>query len=154
MRSRIKAILWCALLPSAAVAQAPSFDADHVYYVDHPVALAPGLILSIFGNNLGPARGCAAYHDEKGIYPKELCDTQVLVGGVPSELLWVQASQINFRVPRETPATGMADLTVVYQARSSKAVAMRLGFESPTIALESRPGGHARLAQNQHAVRS
>ena len=140
MRLRIKAIpaiLWCALLPAGAVAQEPSFDADHVYYVDHPVPLAPGLILSIFGSNLGPSHGCEGYHDEKGIYPRELCDTQVLVGGVTSELLWAQAGQINFRVPRQTPAQGSADLAVVYQGRTSKTVAMPLGFESPTIALEN-----------------
>jgi len=138
MRLRIKAIpaiLWCALLP--VLAQEPSFDADHVYYVDHPVSLAPGLILSIFGNNLGPSHGCATYHDEKGIYPRELCDTQVLVGGVSSELLWAQSGQINFRVPRETPEYGTAAMAVVYQGRTSKAVAMPLGFESPTIAIES-----------------
>jgi hypothetical protein len=132
--------IYVALFTSVAFGQSegdPNFDADHVDYVDHPVPLAPGLILSIFGDHLGPSRGCESYHDAQGIYPKELCDAQVLVGGVPSELLWVQAGQINFRVPRETQAKGAADLTVIYQGRRSKAVAMPIGFESPTIALES-----------------
>jgi hypothetical protein len=141
MRLRIEALLGleailCALLPAAALAQAPSFQAEHVYYVDHPVPLAPGLIFSIFGNDLGPGTGCVSDHDEKGIYPKALCQTQVLVGGVAAELLWVQAGQINFRVPQQTPVQGTADMVVVYQSRSSKPVAMPLGIESPTLSLE------------------
>ncbi|MGB6944632.1 MAG: hypothetical protein WBE37_19705 [Bryobacteraceae bacterium] len=116
---------------------APSFEAKRVLFVDHPVPLAPGLVLSIFGNDLGPGTGCHTDHDEKGTYPKELCDTRVLVGGIPSELLWVQAGQINFKVPQETPIQGTADLAVVYQGRSSKPVTMPLGIENPTLSLES-----------------
>jgi hypothetical protein len=136
MRLRID-VLVCALLPAVALAQAPSFQAEHVYYVDHPVPLAPGLIFSIFGDNLGPSTGCATDHDEKGVYPKTLCQTQVLVGGVAAELLWVQTGQINFRVPEQTPVQGTADMVVVYQGRSSKPVAMPLGILSPTLSLES-----------------
>ncbi len=140
----MKALLFLGIALSAALAfaqnetpAAPSFEANQVLFVDHPVPLAPGLVLSIFGNNLGPNTGCHADHDAKGIYPKELCDTRVLVGGIPSELLWVQAGQINFKVPEETPVHGTADLVVVYQGRSSKAVVMPLGIESPTLSLES-----------------
>lgn len=116
--------------------QAPSFDAQHVYYFDHPVALAPGLILTIFGNDLGPAQGCGRQHDAAGAYPKSLCEVQVLVGGVPSELLWVQSKQINFRVPGETPDRGTTDLMVVYQGRQSSAVTVPLGKEGTTISFE------------------
>jgi hypothetical protein len=140
----MKALLFFGIALGAALAlaqnempAAPSFEAKQVLFVDHPVPLAPGLVLSIFGNNLGPSSGCHADHDEKGIYPKELCETRVLVGGIPSELLWVQAGQINFTVPQETPVQGTADLVVVYRGRSSKAVAMPLGIEIPTLSLES-----------------
>jgi hypothetical protein len=121
----------------AQVEPSPSFEASRVLFVNRPVPLAPGLVLSIFGDNLGPSTGCASPHDEKGIYPKEVCQARVLVGGIPSELLWVQAGQINFKVPQETPVQGTADLVVVYQGRSSKAVAMPLGVEIATISLES-----------------
>jgi hypothetical protein len=133
---RSAVIACCALVPAISLGQAPSFDAEHVYYFDHPVALAPGLVLSIFGNDLGPSRGCQGEHDAQGIYPKSLCDTQVLVGGIPSGLLWVQASQINFQVPGETPLEGTANLAVVYRGRSSKAVVVPLGAEGTTISLE------------------
>jgi hypothetical protein len=128
------------LLASVAFAQvepAPSFEASRVLFVNRPVPLAPGLVLSIFGANLGPSAGCVGNHDEKGIYPQEICRVRVLVGGIPSELLWVQAGQINFKVPKETPTQGTADLVVVYQGQSSKAVTMPLGVEVATLSLES-----------------
>lgn len=117
-------------------ARAPSFDAEHVYFFDHPVALAPGLVLTIFGDDLGPAQGCASQHDAAGAYPKSLCDVQVMVGGIPSELLWVQAKQINFRVPGETPDRGTTDMVVVYGGRKSSAVTAPLGKEGTTISFE------------------
>jgi hypothetical protein len=128
-----------ALFAAIAYAQtepAPNFQPGHVLFVDHPVPLASGLVLSIFGNNLGPSRGCTSQHDAKGRYPVELCDTRVLVGEIAAELLWVQTGQINFKVPPETPVEGTADLVVVYQGRSSKAVAMPLRIESPTLSLD------------------
>lgn len=115
---------------------APSFDAGHVYFFDHPVPLAPGLTLTIFGNDLGPAQGCVSEHDAAGAYPKSLCDVQVLVGGVASELLWVQASQINFRVPDDTPDRGTTDMVVLYRGRKSSAVTVPLGKEGTTISFE------------------
>ena len=141
MRSRTElprsaALACCALLPAIALAQVPSFDAEHVYYFDHPVALAPGLNLTIFGNDLGPSAGCQGEHDAQGIYPKSLCNVQVLVGGIPSSLLWVQARQINFKVPEETPAQGTTVLAVVYRGLSSKGVVVPLGAEGTTISLE------------------
>jgi hypothetical protein len=133
---RSTAIACCALVPAVALAQAPTFDAEHVYFVDHPVPLKPGLNLSIYGNDLGPSRGCQGEHDAQGVYTKSLCDTQVLVRGIPSGLLWVQARQINFRVPEETPVQGTTDLVVIYGGRSSRAVVLPLGVQGTTISLE------------------
>jgi hypothetical protein len=116
---------------------APSFEARNVLFINRPVPLAPGLTLSIFGNNLGPSAGCIGEHDVNGLYPKDLCDTRVLVRGIPAGLLWVQARQINFQVPQETPIQGVADLVVVYQGRAGKAVVMPLGVETATLLLDS-----------------
>ena len=125
-----------AVFAQSQASQAPSFDAAHVYYVDRPVALAPGLFLTVFGKDLGPAQGCVSQHDAAGEYPKSLCDVQVLVGGVPAELLWVQADQINFRVPDETPDRGTTGMVVVYRGRSSSVVTVPLGKEGTTISFE------------------
>ena len=69
MNSRNAALLasLAAFTAYAQVEPAPSFRPDRVLFIDHPVRLAPGLILSIFGNNLGPPAGCVGNHDLKGI---------------------------------------------------------------------------------------
>ena len=136
MRPSVLLAIFATAVLAQSGARVPSFDAEHVYYFDHPVALAPGLILTIFGNDLGPAQGCASEHDAAGAYPKALCNVQVLVGGVPAELLWVQTKQINFRVPDETPDRGTTDLVVVYGARKSSVVTVPLGKEGTTISFE------------------
>jgi hypothetical protein len=71
------------------------------------------------------------------IYPKDLCDTQVFVGGIPAGLLYVQERQINFKVPQETPVEGTTEVRVVYKGQSSRPVKLPLGLESVTLSLES-----------------
>src|ERR1039458_8460384 len=71
------------------------------------------------------------------------CGVQVFLGAIPSGLLYVQAGQINFKVPQEAAMDGTAPLRVVYQGRGSAAVEMRLGLEPATLSLErpARVGG-------------
>ena len=159
-RARGRLFVCVALSIAVAFAQgepprAPSFRPDRVYLFDHPVPLAPDLILSIFGNDLGPSAGCVGEHDAQGIYPKALCDTQVLVGGIPSGLLYVQADQINFQVPPETPIQGTTDLKVVYQRtfQQSRRDAAGSGGRD-VVAGWSRASGNARMAEVENAVRS
>jgi hypothetical protein len=118
-----------------------------------PIQLVPGMLVSIYGADLGPQVGCIGQADPKNretpsplrpeqssvetlIYPKELCGVQVIVGDLPSGLLYVQAGQINFKVSQEAPMEGAAPARVVYQGRSSAAVEMRLGLEPATLSLE------------------
>src|ERR1039458_6539307 len=64
------------------------------------------------------------------------CGVQVFLGAIPSGLLYVQAGQINFKVPQEALMDGTAPLRVVYEGRSSAAAEMRLGLEPATLSLE------------------
>jgi uncharacterized protein (TIGR03437 family) len=126
----------------------PTFEANAVVPSSgrHPVPLAPGLLISIYGSHLGPAVGCVGQVDTKHretpspqrpkqsdvetlIYPRQLCDVQVFVGGIASGLLYVQAKQINFKVPQETPIEGTTELRVVYKGQSSRPVTLLLGLK-------------------------
>jgi len=121
---------------------------------DRPIPLAPGLHISIYGSHLGPLAGCQGYADtqhrekpsplrpkqtvgETLIYPRVLCDTQVFVGGIAADLLWVQDGQINFKVPQETPITGATEVRVVYQGQASRPVTLPLGLPSTILSLET-----------------
>jgi hypothetical protein len=154
MRTRL-AILILSVGLAEAQSGVPTFRADRVLPSggDRPVQLVPGMLVSIYGTDLGPREGCIGQADprkreepnplrpgqafvETLIYPKELCGVQVMVGEMPAGLLYVHASQINFKVPQETPMEGAAPLRVVYQGRSSAAVLIRLGLEVATLSLE------------------
>lgn len=147
------------LMLSVGIAQAqsgvPTFRADRVLPSggERPVQLVPGMLVSIYGADLGPREGCTGQADtekretpsplrpsqafvEMLIYPKELCGVQVFFGETPSGLLYVQEGQINFKVPQEAAVDGTAPLRVVYQGRSSAAVEMLLGLELATLSLE------------------
>lgn len=133
----------------------PAFEANRVLPSDgdRAVPLAPGLLISIYGSHLGPATGCEGSADPRRretpspllpdqmfvstlIYPKELCDTQVLVGGVPAGLLYVQESQINFKVPQETGVNGTAGIRVIYKGQTSKTVTLPLGLDLVALSVE------------------
>lgn len=147
------------LILSAGIARAqsgvPAFRADRVLPSngDRPAQLVPGMLVSIYGTDLGPSRSCLGQADknkretpsplwpnqslvETLIYPQELCGVQVMLGEIPTGLLYVQEGQINFKVPQESPMEGTAPLRVVYQGRSSAAVEMRLGLELARLSLE------------------
>ncbi len=107
-------------------------------------ALAPGMIVSIYGYHLGPEAGCVGTADpvlretanplrpvqaatELAVFPKRLCDVEVRVGGVAAGLLYVQAMQINFQVPQEVGVTGATEVSVAYRGQSGIAARVRLG---------------------------
>lgn len=59
-----------------------------------------------------------------------------MIGDRPAGLLYVSSTQINFKVPLNTPEADRADLRVVYQGQSSAPLAIEAGFEKTTVALE------------------
>jgi hypothetical protein len=152
--------IWAALLPVAlALAQGPDFRADRVLPSggDHPVPLAPGMLMSIYGERLGPATSCTANADphrmetpnparpdqsfaERLIFPAELCGVQVFVAGLPAGLLYVSETQINFKVPQPVSVAGTAELRVVYQNLSAS-VTLPAGLETTSL----RVDGEARV---------
>ena len=130
----------------------PAFRPDRVIpsFGDTPLMLAPGMLVSIHGSDLGPAEGCRGYGDQRHwetlpadnpfgvwerivLYPTLLCDVRVTVGDIPAGLLWVQAGQINFEVPKEVPFGGSANLRVTYAGVASDPAPLRFGLERIAI---------------------
>ncbi len=114
---------------------APSFTRAGVLPSDGaaPVPLAPGMLVSIYGSHLGPKTGCEVHAPDPS---KTICGVQVFVGGVPANLLYAQARQINFKVPPESAVQGDADIRVVYNRQSSKPVTVPLGPDRAVVKLE------------------
>ena len=142
---------------SGAQVAAPSFLRERVLPSGgaRPVPLAPGMLFSIYGDNLGPDTGCTGRADphrtemasayrpnqfgvELYIYPKELCGVRVLVGDEPAGMLYAQKKQINFKVPQQTPVSGFTTLQVIYRGASNSPIVMPLGLEMVTLSFEKQ----------------
>jgi hypothetical protein len=124
-----------------AQTRAPEFRADRVLLSNstRPAPLARGMLISIYGTNLGPEQGCVA---ETVASLTELCGVQVYVGDVTAGLLYVQDKQINFTVP-EVTLGGTAELKVVYRGRSNQPVSVPVGSGRVELSVEgtARVGG-------------
>lgn len=118
--------------------------------------LAPGAILRIAGERLGPSPGCEAKADpllqdtpnphnpdlaidplarNTWVYPKELCGVQVFLNDLPAGLAYVSAGQINLKLPQDSPEDGTASLRVVYRGQSGASMEMPAGWGKTTVAL-------------------
>ncbi|HYL78005.1 MAG TPA: IPT/TIG domain-containing protein [Bryobacteraceae bacterium] len=115
----------------------PAFTAAGLARGDRPAkSVVPGTYLIIYGTNLGPAPGQCRETRPQSTYPKEYCGTQVLLGDMPAELLYVSDKQINFKVPLDAPKSGTVDVRVVYKDQSSQPVTMRAGSNWVTVSLD------------------
>jgi uncharacterized protein (TIGR03437 family) len=61
--------------------------------------IAPGEIVTLFGNGLGPQQGVQTLASLTNPFPTQAANTQVTFDGKPAPLLWVQDAQINVAVP-------------------------------------------------------
>ena len=110
--------------------------------------LAPGKIMSLYGRYLGPETGCVGYYDpyraetpnparpaqteaEKRIYTKQLCKTEVTVGGIRAGLLFVQDRQINFKVPQQALSSGTTSLQVFFDGKLGPVIQVPVSVGTP-----------------------
>jgi uncharacterized protein (TIGR03437 family) len=82
-------------------------------------AVAPGEIVSIYGDHLGPATPASATVSG-GMIANTLAGVQVLFGGVPAPVLYASVGQINAVVPFAV-AGATTDVTVEYNRLTSNA---------------------------------
>jgi uncharacterized protein (TIGR03437 family) len=112
-------------------------------------ALAPGEIVSLFGNGLGPASPVSAQLANNRL-PFNLAGTQVTFGGIPAPLLYSSDSQINAIVPWEIQGMSTADACVVYQSNSTNCMTMDVANAAPGIF--QLPSGYAAVVNQDGAI--
>ena len=112
-------------------------------------SLAAGRVASVFGLNLGPAKGCTATADPKqretpnpdrpnqtevelSVFPQQLCGVEVRIGGKRAGLLYVSSKQINFKVPQDVPTHGDSDVRVSYNGLSGPLARVTLAASAAT----------------------
>lgn len=80
---------------------------------------APGEIVSLFGNGLGPATAAAPQVTAQSAFPKQFENVQVTVNGLPAPLLYVADNQVNAVVPWAVPTGQNAAVCVTYNEVST-----------------------------------
>ena len=130
-------MLVVSMLPLTSGAR-PEFTREAVipFQRDVPGLLAPGMIVTIYGNNLGPEPWCNERIPERGPYPEEACGVHVRVGGIPAQLMYVGAQQLNIKIPENAPKDGSAPIQVCVNAVCSSPVDMRFSTHTAFIRVQ------------------
>jgi hypothetical protein len=100
-------------------------------------SLMPDDLVTIYGEHLAPATGCnQTAPSAPGIYPTQMCGTQVTVDGIPAGLLAVLERQINLKIPQEVPAAADAAVVVTVNGVSSQPVMVAFGKPKVILSVE------------------
>ena len=96
-------------------------------------AVSPGEIVTLYGANIGPAKGVGFQINADGTYAKSLGGTQVLFDGVPAGVTYVSAAQVNAVAPYGLAAGTTTQVQVAYQGVPSNAVAVPVQAAHPGL---------------------
>ena len=108
----------------SAVANAASFARD---------SIAPGDIITIFGQNLGPASLASSSVSSGGVLDNCLSQTIVTIEGVRAPLLYVSATQLSAIVPFALAGRSSARITVERAGSVSDAFSARVTNATPAL---------------------
>jgi len=95
--------------------------------------IAPGEIVTIFGQVLGPQGGAGAVLDSEGRIANSLAGVGVTFDGTSAPLLWAGPNQVNAIVPFELAGKTSTQLVVSYQGAQSAAVPLIVSGAAPGI---------------------
>jgi uncharacterized protein (TIGR03437 family) len=116
--------------PAGAVVLNPGGIVNSASYVAG--GISPGEVITIFGAGLGPNTG-AGMTVNSGSVATTLANTQVLIGGYLSPLIYVQATQASAVVPYEIAGLTSTQVQVSYQGNISGAATVPVVAAEPGI---------------------
>jgi uncharacterized protein (TIGR03437 family) len=105
-----------------------------------PGAVAPGLIVTILGANLGPTTGVGYSVGADGKMSTSVAGTTVTFDGVGSPLIFVRNDQINAIVPYEIGGRVSTNVVVTRNGQSSAGLLQTVAATSPAIFSVSQNG--------------
>lgn len=111
-------------LPENAVVSAATFTGG---------AVAPGLLVTIFGSGIGPAALTTAQVTSQGTLATTLAETRVLFDNVAAPLVYVSASQISAIVPYGVAGKATTALQVEYRGLKTNAINLRIADAAPGL---------------------
>jgi len=124
----------------ASIVNAASYDAS---------GFSAGVIVTIFGNLLGPQSGEVFKVNSQGGLDTTLAGATVTVDGVPAIPLYVQNGQINAILPFSLGTSGQANVTVTYNNLTSAQFNIPLTFSDVQIFTANASGSGPGSILNQ-----
>ncbi len=100
-------------------------------YFTMPVA--PGEMVTLIGNGLGPAQGIQTQLTPQSPYPTTISGVQVTFNGTPAPLLWVQNSQINAIVPWSLTPGGNTQICVSLNGVPTNCLTWPVALTAPAV---------------------
>jgi len=131
-------------LQLACVGNAASYD---------PGPVAPGELVSLFGQGLGPAQGVQPKVNLKSGFPNQLANVQVTFDGKPAPLLYVQDNQINTIVPWSLTVGATTEICVVYKEAITNCIERSVASVAPAVFM-SEDGIHAAALNQDGSINS
>jgi len=93
-------------------------------------SVAPGEVVVLYGNGLGPQQGIRTRATLKSPFPTRVENTEVTFDGQPAPLLWVQEGQINAVVPWSLDPGAITNICVSHYGANVGCVSQSVEFTS------------------------
>jgi hypothetical protein len=119
-----------------------------------PGPISPGVLISIFGSEIGPATPVNLRLNSSGSVDTLLADTRVLVDGLASPLISVQARQINTVVPYRVAGRATYVVEVEFQGVRSKGFVVTGAGSSPAVFTRDSSGKGPGAILNEDGTRN
>lgn len=114
-------------------------------------AVAPGTLVTIFGEGFGPATLAALELDTTGRRVKsDLASTRVLFDGVAAPMIYAVDGQVSVVTPFSIGGRESTSMQAEYQGQASEAVTLRVVPTQPAIFTQSRAGTGPAVVLNQN----
>jgi uncharacterized protein (TIGR03437 family) len=111
--------------------------------------ISPGLIVSIFGTNIGPVDAASMIVDDNDRAATELRNTQLLFDGRPAPLIYVSRNQVNAIVPTSVAGKASTEIMVKRQGQTSMPVTIPVAEVRPVLFTLDGSGSGQAAALNQ-----
>jgi uncharacterized protein (TIGR03437 family) len=122
------------------VANAASFQVGPV---------APGEIVTVFGDGIGPAILAGAQLNAQGKLATTLGGTQVLFDGIPAPLVYATAQAVSAIVPYEVAGQQTTQLLVVRNGQSTQPATLQVAASAPALFTANSSGAGQVAAFNE-----
>ncbi|MBM3795160.1 MAG: hypothetical protein FJW31_14065 [Acidobacteria bacterium] len=128
------------VLTRAGILSAASFQGGGV---------SPGLIVTIFGQRIGPATLVSASVGGDLKFPTTVSETRVLFDGVAAPVIYVSATQVSAIAPYAVATRTMSDFVIEYRGNRSNAVSVPVVAARPGLFTANASGSGPGAIQNQ-----